>query len=196
MSVPQSKDFPGARESASPPALNKDQHSRGFRPKNTRIISLHNAPCQSPPPKLASCGGSSQSHPRATAMSVYRVGVSRYTETHESGYRVGACRSTDPDSVGRPTPSESVARHSEASIPTVPRGSGHCPNGLASVQVSTRQNARLHSALCKVALVEVQVCTTANANLRRCGSSRALRQLQTCTSHSPRGWHKRRFCVT
>ena len=70
-------------------------------------------------------------------------------------------------------------------IPTVPRGSGHCPTGLASVQVSTHQNARLHSALCKVALAEVQVCTTANANLSRCGSSLALRQLQTCTSHSP-----------
>ena len=80
-------------------------------------------------------------------------------------------------------------------IQTVPRGSGHCPNGLASVQVSTRQNARLHSALYKVALAGVQVCTTANANLSRCGSSLALRQLQTCTSHSPWGRHKRRFCV-
>ena len=80
-------------------------------------------------------------------------------------------------------------------IPTVPRRSGDCPNGLASVQVSTRQNARLHSALCKVALAGVQVCTTANANLRRCGSNLALHQLQTCTSHSPWGWHKRRFCV-
>ena len=128
-------------------------------------------------------------------MSVYRVGVSRYTGTRESVYRVGICRYTDPGPVGRPTPSESVARHPEAGIPTVPRGAGHCPIGLASVQVSTRQNARLHSALCKVALAEVQVCTTANANLRRCGSNLALRQLQTCTSHSPWGWHKRRFCV-
>ena len=128
-------------------------------------------------------------------MSVYRVGSCRYTETRESGYRVGACRYADPDPVGIPTPSESVARHSKAGIPTLPRGSGDCPNGLASVQVSTRQNARLHSALCKVALAEVQVCTTANANLRRCESSLALRQLQTCTSHSPWGRHKRRFCV-
>ena len=140
-------------------------------------------------------GGSSRSHPRRTAMSVYRVGVCRYTEPRESGYRVGACRYTDPDPVGIPTPSESVARHSKAGIPTLPMGSGDCPNGLSSVQVSTRQNARLHSALCKVALAEVQVCTTANANLRRCGSSLALRQLQTCTSHSPWGRHKRRFCV-
>ena len=128
-------------------------------------------------------------------MSVYRVGVSRYTGTRESVYRVGICRYTDPNPVGRPTPSESVARHSKAGLPTSPSRSGDCPNGLASVQVSTRQNARLHSALCKVALAEVQVCTTANANLRRCGSNLALRQLQTCTSHSPWGRHKRRFCV-
>ena len=46
MSVPQFKDFFGARESASSPALNKDQRSHGFRPKNTRIVSLSTAPRQ------------------------------------------------------------------------------------------------------------------------------------------------------
>ena len=60
-------------------------------------------------------------------MSVYRVGVSRYTETRESGYRVGVCRYTDPDPVGIPTPPESVARHSETGIPTLPRGAGDYP---------------------------------------------------------------------
>ena len=64
-------------------------------------------------------------------MSVYRVGVSRYTETRESGYRVGVCRYTDPDPVGRPTSSESVARHSKAGIPTLPSRSGDCPQKVA-----------------------------------------------------------------
>ena len=48
MSVPQFKDFSGARESASSPAFNKDQRSYSFRPKNTQIISLPTAPRQSP----------------------------------------------------------------------------------------------------------------------------------------------------
>ena len=43
--------FFGARESASSPALNKDQRSHGFRPKNTRIISLSTTPRQSPRPQ-------------------------------------------------------------------------------------------------------------------------------------------------
>ena len=87
-------------------------------------------------------GGSSRSHPRRTAMSVYRVGVCRYTEPRESGYRIGVCRYTDPDPVGIPTPSESVARHSKAGIPTLPRGSGDCPQKVAKPIYRHRQADR------------------------------------------------------
>ena len=102
MSVPQSKDFPGARESASSPALNKDQRSHGFRPKNIRIISRPTSPRQSPPPKLASCRGSSRPHPRVTAMSVYRVG--------SVGIPRRASRATGLGCVGIPPLTQSVYR--------------------------------------------------------------------------------------
>ena len=56
MSVPQFKDFSGARELASSPALNKDQRSYSFRPKNTQIVSLTTAPRQSPRPAQTGMG--------------------------------------------------------------------------------------------------------------------------------------------
>ena len=68
---------------------------------------------------------------------------SRLTEVPRSVYRVGVCRSTDPDPVGRPTPPESVDRLPEAGIPKSPRGSGDRPQKVArlSGQVMALHNS-------------------------------------------------------
>ena len=94
ISVPQFKDFSGARESASSPAFNKDQHSCGFRPKNVDISfprpSAGNLPTPLafsvvPPWGLSVVPPEGMSVIPTGGVSVYPQGGCRY-------YPLGVCR--------------------------------------------------------------------------------------------------------
>ena len=82
MSVPQFKDFPGARESASSPALTKINVPTAFAP---RTHALYHFPPprvnRRAPPKLGCSRGDYDTNSRLTAQSVSASCLSRKVET-------------------------------------------------------------------------------------------------------------------